>query len=209
MSILRLSTLTVGLVIAVFALSYNPSFADSKNGACAPEHCVQHGDDGGGDKAKFSVTISGSVDGNSVPLWTRTSKQAIGYSGVHVDGGVFTNLDFFHDDNVLLGGANCFDTMSLRFAGIRQRKGDAEASFWVEGFTKQGSIVVLYILSMTGTFNAAGDWLPSVNNSKLMTMTDWDVTVGNGQSDLKPLSCDGNGNFPAADPVIITVTRIS
>ncbi len=48
MNILRLSTLSLTLAVAVFALGYNPSFADSKNGACAPNHCDQHGDDGGG-----------------------------------------------------------------------------------------------------------------------------------------------------------------
>ncbi len=48
MSILRLSTLSLTLAIAVFALGYvSPSFADNPDrGKCAPQHCNHGGDPG-------------------------------------------------------------------------------------------------------------------------------------------------------------------
>ena len=48
MSILRLSTLSLTLAIPVFALGYNPSFADKPDcGDNQDQHC-NHGDDPGG-----------------------------------------------------------------------------------------------------------------------------------------------------------------
>ncbi len=54
MKILRLSSLTLGLAIAIFALGYNPSFADQPNSdGCGQVHC----DHGGGDPSCLTYTI--------------------------------------------------------------------------------------------------------------------------------------------------------
>ena len=56
MNILRLSTLSLGLAIAVFAVGYNPSFADKpKCGSNQNQHC-DHGDDPGGDPSVIKYT---------------------------------------------------------------------------------------------------------------------------------------------------------
>ena len=64
MNILRLSTLSLTLAVAVFALGYNPSFAD-KPGSVCEEHCSHGGDD----DLKTTYTVQmhpGTVGGNVV-----------------------------------------------------------------------------------------------------------------------------------------------
>jgi len=59
MNFSRLATLTLALAVAVFALSYNPSFADNpKKGDCDPKHCDHGGDDGGGGGGLEGVTYT-------------------------------------------------------------------------------------------------------------------------------------------------------
>ncbi len=54
MKILRLSNLSLTLAIAVFALGYNPSFADKPgSGTCLQEHC----DHGGEDPSGLTYTV--------------------------------------------------------------------------------------------------------------------------------------------------------
>ena len=59
MNILRLSTLSLTLAIAVFALGYNPSFADKPNSdGCGQVHC-DHGEDLG--DLTYTVNLIGPI----------------------------------------------------------------------------------------------------------------------------------------------------
>jgi len=59
MKILRLSTLSLTLAIAVFALGYNPSFADKPDsGPCGQRHC-DHGEDLG--NLTYTVNLIGPM----------------------------------------------------------------------------------------------------------------------------------------------------
>ncbi len=61
MSIIRSSTLSLTVAIAVFALSYNPSFADKGNsGNCGDVHCGHGGDDGGGGGIVYIADLTGA-----------------------------------------------------------------------------------------------------------------------------------------------------
>ena len=83
MNISRLSTLTLGLAIAVFALSYSPSFADRPgSGDCGLGHCPHDGDDdnGGG---KFTVQIAGGdLDTTACEGLTKGKKLSVVFPGV-------------------------------------------------------------------------------------------------------------------------------
>ncbi len=83
MKILRLSTLSLTLAVAVFALGYNPSFADQPRcGDNADQHC-NHGDDPGGltytvdlnGPDRFDLTIRGAFEFN--PAGMASAKNAI------------------------------------------------------------------------------------------------------------------------------------
>ncbi len=83
MNILRLSTLSLTLAIAVFALGYNPSFADPKD--CDGQHC-NHGD-APGFPTDITVQLSGgafvSVD-NTLGVTAESEFKLSGDDPIHM-----------------------------------------------------------------------------------------------------------------------------
>ncbi len=195
MNILRVSTLSLTLVVAAFALSYNPSFADRPD----PEH--SHGGDDG-EEVTYSVTISGDVDGQSGDdNWVGgfAGKNSIGLNDAppdELDVGGFTNLNFFTLESSPFGpeGAICFGTSTTIHQAVvkRGKGGRAEATFWFDGRTRDNADPVGYSLHLFGMFNPDIEWLP-VNDTHDIVMMDWRTGVTNVGQNIKSRSCIGEG----------------
>ncbi len=215
MNILRVSTLSLTLAVAAFALGFaNPAFAEKVKNCDPPDPHPSCKDDGGGDggKAKFSVFIIPGVvmsSGNSLdshPWWTG-SKHGIGEADPHEDKVALENFDASYFADTIPDGVNCFGaSTSVREASIRERRGAMESMFWFHGRTNDDSEDVTYILHMGGVLDA-GDFPPApLGVISMMDMDHWRINVANGQSDVEPFACDAvSGDFPDDNPVQIDV----
>ncbi len=221
MKILRVSTLSLTLVVAAFALGFaNPAFAGKPDKDC-PGHPSCKGDDDGGEKAKFSVVVEGLTSGESRsdhPWWTG-SKHGIGEADPHEDKEALVNFVASHFAENSDGGDNCFGDSNIvnivREASIRERRGAMESMFWFDGETNDdvpaNRETVTYILHMDGALTTGGNFPPApLDAPSMMEMGHWRINVANGQSDVEPFACDeSSGDFLTADtptPVMITVT---
>ena len=203
MNILRLSTLSLTLAIAVFALGYvNPSFAGK------PDKCPDHPSCKDGGDAKYSVAISGDVLGNSVAgyPWSKGGGRNTINSPPY-NAGFLTDLSFFAALPVeppppfTAGQATvCFaaGTFPLYGGFINQgKKGTAQANFWFFAKTYDGippgsdPITVLYQLTYTGVF--ASGWLPEIGSPAFLNMNEWRLHAENEGDDIKAISCIGEG----------------
>ena len=227
MSILRLSTLSLALAIAVFALGYNPSFAGKPDG----QGNHDHGGGGGGNGDVYDVDIigadilGGSKDGFP---WSRSGgKDSIGGPPHAPNGdsrsGTLSNLiGFFGSllENPLPFTAAqamvCFGegtfgmpgTYDIRGGGLGTgKKGVAQAQFWFDAktFVEGSDRVVTYQLRYLGVFSGA-DWLPAAGGlPSVLNMDEWRLTATNEGQDIKAISCIGEG---LAD-VRIDVTNVT
>ena len=216
MKISRLSILSLILAIAVISLGYaNPSFADKPGtGECVEtehEHC--HDDDG--QEVTYSVMISGDVSGNG-DNWIGGvgGKNGIGLNDAGEGGGVgeLTALTFLTSSTgpFVTDGLKCFGSSSrlIHQAIIKRgRGGRAEASFWFDGKTNDGSDTdVLYALALFGKFHEFNVW-PPVGEPHLIIMTDWKIIVENEGKEIKSISCIGESPDDIFISVDILVTK--
>ncbi len=226
MNILRLSTLSLSLAIAIFALGYvNPSFAAPPDKPCSPwPSCKDDGGGGGGgDDATYNVVIVGddlAGDGIDSPPWHDGGRKNSISGGEQHNTGFFRDLSIFESIfNTMVGdppstqGAVCFppDTVFvIEGATIGQKKGRAEAAFWFQANTFEGGQTLFYQLYFTGDIN--GPWLPGTGESAQLTMTDWRLTATNEGQDIKSISCIGEGSIGGGAGiqfVFITVTNLT
>jgi len=204
--------LTVLFAFAIFVLVLGlqtDSYADHK-----PKH--NPGGGGGGDKvvAEYSVEITGAVSGHSLNDWPEQGGNGIGWGDPNDLAGQFTEWSYFETAIEFNGfGINCFgespiSPLEIQFAGLRQRKGSAEGSFWINGWTADGKIPVVYLLDVLGT-PIDTDWpRPSEKGDTTSSdMTKWEMGLKNGQPDLKDISCIGEGTFDVLNSMTIKVTR--
>ena len=79
--------------------------------------------------------------------------------------------------------------------GIRSgKKGTADAKFWFEAFTFDGSNTkLLYLLSFLGVFDNRDLWLPPAGTSTFLTMDEWRLTATNEGEGIQSISCIGEG----------------
>ncbi len=214
MNILRLSTFSLTLAIAVFALGYaNPSFAAPKKCDVPNPETIPGCGGGGGDKtvATFDVLLTGPVSGNNTSDWLRFSSRGVGGSDPH--SGAFTlNLNAFlvgflvHDDEDI-----CFAAIdTIRGGHVRERKqGSAEVVLLIDGktFDDPDDDVVYRLLMTAGPGAIPDNWLPIKNSAATITLTDWKLGVAGSQSpELEPRSCAGAGSFDPSS-LSVTVTR--
>ena len=150
-----------------------------------------------GEVAEYSVTIRGPVTGGSTnDKWTTGSANQIrlDFGGI----AVLDNLDFFVPGPwSTLRGENCFGSGGpfTVFAGtIKKGKGGrAEGWFWLTAHTDNlPGTSADYLFKMFGEFQ--GPWPPS--GTTTMVMTDWEILLGNGQPELKNITCLGEELFP-------------
>ena len=192
MNILRLSTLSLTLAIAVITLGYM-NVASAAKPDCPGDHpsCKE-----AGGAAGYIVTIVGDVEGGSTENWLGGSKGVgLNDAGVHDGVGLFTDLSYFEswdfDGN---NGDLCFlgADYLLHQAQIKQgKKGRAEAAFWFHGETTTG-IRVLYALTLYGDFDPNVAW-PPVNVEHKIMMNRWKMIVENEGKAIKDDSCIGEG----------------
>ena len=105
MKILRLSTLSLTLAAAVFALGYNSSFADPKN--CGGQHC-NHGDDPGGFPTGMTVQLIGGAF-----VFNEGEVGVTPDSEVKLNGDVDVNMTRPDFDPALQSWNNVFDLCGL------------------------------------------------------------------------------------------------
>ena len=207
MKILRLSTLSLSLAIAVFSLGYvNPSFADNPRGG-GHNH---GGDDGGNGKdASYSVVISGAVlgvDGTDAWHGNFGGKSRIGLNiggGEVGDGnnvGELTDLSFFKKSYPLgpwpgSRGEDCFSERAYLAQVILKvdKRGRAESRFWFTGLTKGSITVEYYLLIGVGEIGMDDVWPPS--NITEMTLYTWEMKVDGESGPVRNASCVGDGDF--------------
>ena len=219
MNILRLSTLSLTLAIAMMTLGY-VSVASAAKPICPGDHpsCKEAGESG------YSVTIEGHVEGASADMegasadnWLGgvAGKNSIGLNdaseGHNV--GAFTGLEFFTGNDSPFGsdGASCFPSapFTIHQAIISRGKGGrAQASFWFDGFTKHDNTSVLYALALFGQFDSDKAWPPVEGEHHLIMMTDWKIIVENEGKEIKSISCIGEGE-PDDITVAIEVTKVT
>ena len=225
MNISRLSTLLPSLAIAVITLGLAavPALADPGD----DDGCHEHKEDcgggggGGGDVAEYSVTISGAMTGASDHNWRGNfgGKKNIGLNDASPSRmvGEFTNLEFFTNTNGPFGGlgAMCFPKASfpltIHQAIIKRGKGGrAQAGFWFDGKTDDGTTAVLYALALFGQFNADDTdipWLPPDETTHKILMMDWKMIVENERKEIRSMSCIGESDPPEDITVWISVTN--
>ncbi len=203
MKILRLSTLSLTLAIAVLTLGY-VNVASAAKPICPGDHpsCKEAGDSG------YKVTIEGHVDGVSDDNWLGGfgGKKSIGLNDASEEHkvGAFTNLDFFTENSPFGDfGTTCFPgPFTIHQAIISRGKGGrAQAAFWFDGKTDDNSTDVLYALALFGQFDPEIAWPPDEGKPHLIMMEDWKIIVENEGKEIKSISCIGEG-----DPGDITVS---
>ncbi len=226
MSILRLSTLSQTLAIAVITLGLAavPALADPPSSitGCHGEHKPCDGVvDGGRDETFYNVGISGLISGGSTTPWRTFGKEtSIGLNDSSIDGrpgvGVFTALSFlgtpFTDEerNICfpLDDDDKLIELTIHQGNVREgRGGRAQAGFFFDGSTHstvEGSLVtVLYHLLLTGDFEPLESSLPPItDNPVVLSMLTWELTATNEGKAVKSASCIGEGTV---DGIAVTV----
>ncbi len=215
MNNLRISTLSLTIVLftaGALILPVNTASAHCKGNQKKDPQCETHDHDepSGGEKAEFSVLVSGLsiTSGNSLsdhPWWTG-SKHGIGESDPHEEKVALEKFDASYFADNITNGADCFGaSTSVQEASIRKRRGAMESMFWFRGRTNDDFEDVTYILHMGGPLIAGGEFPPaSLGAISTMAMDHWRINVANGQSDVEPFACDASsGDFPT--PVFIDV----
>ena len=224
MNISRVTTISLALAVAVFALGYvNPSLAGKPGANCDPDKgdvhpsCKDDSDSGDGDDATYRVVIVGDVGGGSTttPWSSGGGKKTI--SGRQHNAGVLTDLNpFFQtvaDEEGLPFDADkataCFGAGPHTIeAGVIKpaKKGTVQASFWFEANTWDNSATTLfYLLHYTGEFMTGSPWLPESGNPGILNMTHWELSATNEGEDIKAISCIGEG---ATTSLTITVIEL-
>jgi len=165
-----------------------------------------------GEVAQYTVDIKGPVTGGSTnDNWITGSANQI-----RLDFGAIAVLDDL--DSLVPGpwtpprGENCFgseEPFTVFHGFLKKGKGGrAEGWFWLTAHTDDedppfgSGTSADYLFKMFGEFQ--GPWPPS--GTTTMVMTDWEMLLVNGQSELKNITCLGEGVFPEEDMQFIDVT---
>ena len=220
MNILRLSTFSLTLAIAVFAFSHvNPASAEKPGANCDPMAGPVHSsckDDEGGDDAIYDVDITGLVTFSSQNHWiTGSGRNKIVPGATHT--GTFTDMTplaaFFGDDSdtdQVSDGVECFlaPFQDLVFAAhITQGKGGRiEVGLWFGGKTWEGDDI-LYVLFLFGP-RGQEQWPPDPDQTTVINIIDWDLSVSNEGQAIKDISCIGEGPIPEGLVVPITTLMV-
>ena len=219
MTISRVSTLSLALAVAVFALGYaGPAFAPPPN--CPGDHPSCKDDSGsGGDGDIYTVLISGDIGGgtDAESPWIRSGgKKSIG--GPAPDSGFLTNLNpFFESVFGTDDATTCFGVgdFVIRGGGLGTGKKDvAKAQFWFDAKTFEGIppeselITLTYQLQYLGTFSEP-NWLPGPGETSYLIMDEWRLTATNEGEDIKAISCIGEGLTSSPSGVMIAVENVT
>ncbi len=201
---------TLTLAMAVMLIGYvNPSVA-AKDKGCPDSDHPSCGDGGGetGDVVTYDVVLLGPVDGSNVGLqyadWIDQQGGSIGNPfSPGVDAGTLNLAAFSIIFNMAVqggvadgDGGYCFSaTDAIRDGGVwRMRRDQIEVGLWIDGRTSDGIHEVVYTFWLTGS--RPYNWLPDAGNTAESVLTNWEIEPANGQADLVPLSCTGEGKFP-------------
>jgi hypothetical protein len=227
MNILRLSTLSLTLAIAVITFGYmNVASAGKPDCSEGGDHPSCKDALGGGG---YSVIFMGDLTGGSSENWLGDSKGVgLNDAGVHDGVGMFlvsTDLPFFasefygDDDN---SGALCFpgeehgdfvyeEDYLLHQAQIKEgKKGRAEATFWFHGLTAEvtNPTRVLYALTLYGDFDETKPWPPVDDEHVILMKKGWKMIVENEGKAIKDVSCIDKIEGDDVIDVTITVTKV-
>ena len=155
----------------------------------------------------FDVTFLGDLDGSDGTKWQSTRNQdSITYFLVDQQGGTgdldlsYFRLPFPAGPFTGTNGANCFDQLTpinaIQF--YRDNNGMAIAKGSFIGYSEDGTMTFMYLLTLQGYFDHPNDWLPQSFTS--VTITSWMLKLKSKREDKRysNITCTGNGTLAAS-----------
>ena len=159
---------------------------------------------GGNQHPTFDVTFHGDLEGSDGTKWqSSTSQDSITYFLVDQQGGTGDmNMSYFQlpfPAGPFTGafGANCFNQLTpieaVQF--YRDNNGVAIVKGSFTGYSEDGTMTFVYLITLNGFFDNPGDWLPQVSTT--VTITGWKLKLKSKREDKRysNITCTGDGSF--------------
>jgi len=152
----------------------------------------------------FDVAFHGDLDGSEGTKWQSSRRQdSITYFLSDTQGGTgdldtsYFQLPFPAGPFTGTNGANCFDQLTpinaVQF--YRDKNGMAIVKGSFLGYSEDGSMSFIYLLTLQGFFNDPNDWLPQ--DFTTVTIGSWKLKLKSKRENnlYSNISCTGEGSL--------------